>query len=262
MASEKMFRSLSGSEIQAVFGNVKFADLQMLKYAVSRQKVPVYTMGSADLRAIARGPRSINGALVFSHLSTQGLVSEMAKAGNKVFLSHDELANYNEDYQTGDKLTSSQKLALKAGGTIGYEGFVTNASNVTTGSPGKGNSNNNSSALQGSVAGAVSTTGFFDPFAVGDTFKSISNLANYGRVTRAWLADQLPPFDITLVGISETAGNELSANADSYAPEALILRGVEFVSESSGTSIQDLVIEKQMAFIARSIKDWHDINYG
>lgn len=268
MASEKMFRSLSGSEIQAVFGNVKFADLQMLKYAVSRQKVPVYTMGSADLRAIARGPRSINGALVFSHLSTQGLVSEMAKAGNKVFLSHDELANYNEDYQKGDKLTPSQKLALKSGGTIGYEGFVTNNSNVTTGSPGKGNSNNNSSALQGSIAGAVSVTGtpgatgVFDPFAVGDTFKSISNLANYGRVTRAWLADQLPPFDITLVGISETAGNELSANADSYAPEALILRGVEFVSESSGTSIQDLVIEKQMAFIARSIKDWHDINYG
>lgn len=261
MATEKMFRSLSGSEIQAVFGNVKFADLQMLKYAVSRQKVPVYTMGSADLRAIARGPRSINGALVFSHLSTQGLVSEMAKAGNKVFLSHDELANYNEDYQKGAELTPSQKLALKAGGTIGYEGFVTNDSNVTTGSPGKGNSNNNSSALQGATTGTAGAA-VFDPFAVGDTFKSISNLANYGRVTRAWLADQLPPFDITLVGISETAGNELSANADSYAPEALILRGVEFVSESSGTSIQDLVIEKQMAFIARSIKDWHDINYG
>ena len=34
----KIYRSLSGSEIHAVFGNIKFGDIQMIKYAVSRQK--------------------------------------------------------------------------------------------------------------------------------------------------------------------------------------------------------------------------------
>ena len=101
----------------------------------------------------------------------------------------------------------------------------------------------------------------FDPFAVGTTFSAIKNLDNYGKATNAWLADQLPPFDITLIGIPETAGNEIFSGDKDFKPEALILRDVEFVSESSGTSIQDLVIEKQMAFIARSIKDWHDVDY-
>ena len=249
MATEKIFRSLSGSEIQAVFGNVKFADLQMLKYAVSRQKVPIYTMGSADLRAIARGPRSINGALIFSHLSTQGLVSEMKKAGNKVFLSHDELANYNEQYMNGSDLSETQKKALKAGGTIGYEGIVTTNKISADGKTALADLNN------------TGNKSLFDPFAVGATFSAIKNLDNYGKATNAWLADQLPPFDITLIGIPETAGNEIFSGDKDFKPEALILRGVEFVSESSGTSIQDLVIEKQMAFIARSIKDWHNVDY-
>ena len=93
--AQEIFQSLSGSEIHAFFGNIKFADIQMIKYASSRQKAPVYTMGSADLRAIARWPRSINGALIFSHLSKQNLVEKMGEAGYQVFLSNDESANYN-----------------------------------------------------------------------------------------------------------------------------------------------------------------------
>ena len=68
------------------------------------------------------------------------------------------------------------------------------------------------------------------------------------------MADQLPPFDITLVGIPEVVGTE--AEAEGFSPQSLIIRGVEFTSEASGTSIQDMVIEKQMAFIARSIHEW------
>ena len=57
-----------------------------------------------------------------------------------------------------------------------------------------------------------------------------------------YLADQLLPFDITIVGIPEY-GN-------AYA-KRLIIHGVEIMTEASGTSIDDLVIEKQNSFIAR-----------
>lgn len=246
MATEQIFRSLSGSEIHAVFGNIKFGDLQLLKYAVSRQKVPIYTMGTADARAIARGARSINGALVFSHLSTGGIVQAMREAGSKIFLSHDELANYNAEYMDTGNLSEQQRLALKASGSLGYVGYVTagDNSNLTQGST--------LANLQGSSGG----TGF-DPFSVGTSF---NNLSNYGRLTPAWLADQLPPFDITLVGVPETAGNELQVNASYFKPQRLIIRGVEFTSESSGTSIEDLVIEKQMSFLARAINDWKSVD--
>ena len=245
----KIYRSLSGSEIHAVFGNIKFGDIQMIKYAVSRQKAPIYTMGSADMRAIARGARSINGALVFSHLSTGGLVQAMSEAGYKIFLSHDELANYNESYRDGKTLSEDQKSALKAGGTIGFQGVVSKEGLQSL-------SGNYTSAATKAQTQGTQTQSNFDPFAIGE---AINPLANYGSVTNAWLADQLPPFDITLIGVPETAGEEISKKSSTFSPQSLIIRGVEFVSESSGTSIEDLVIEKQMSWLARSLKDWHDV---
>ena len=245
----KIYRSLSGSEIHAVFGNIKFGDIQMIKYAVSRQKAPIYTMGSTDMRAIARGPRSINGALVFSHLSTGGLVQAMSEAGYKVFLSHDELANYNESYRDVKTLSEEQKSALRAGGTIGFQGIVSKEGLQSL----RGNYTSGATAAQ---TQGTQTQSNFDPFAIGE---SINPLANYGSVTNAWLADQLPPFDITLIGVPETAGEEISKKSSTFSPQSLIIRGVEFVSESSGTSIEDLVIEKQMSWLARSLKDWHDV---
>lgn len=236
--AQEIFQSLSGSEIHAVFGNIKFADIQMIKYASSRQKAPVYTMGSADLRAIARGPRSINGALIFSHLSKQNLVQKMGEAGYKVFLSNDETANYNGAYKKdgvagvdGDANTLKRQ-ALRASGTIANYGAVS-----PTGL-------SSDAAVQ------------FDPFAVGS---DIYNMANFGSIQSAFLADQLPPFDITLVGIPETAAAGLADG--SYKPQSLVLRGVEFVSEASGTSIEDLVIEKQMSFLARSLQDWAGVDF-
>lgn len=235
--AQEIFQSLSGSEIHAVFGNIKFADIQMIKYASSRQKAPVYTMGSADLRAIARGPRSINGALIFSHLSKQNLVEKMGEAGYKVFLSNDETANYNSAYKkqgaagTNGDANTLKRQALRASGTIANYGAV---------------------SKNGLSAGA----GTFDPFAVGE---DIYNLSNFGQVQSAFLADQLPPFDITLVGIPETAAQGLLDKT--YKPQSLVLRGVEFVSEASGTSIEDLVIEKQMSFLARSLQDWSGVEF-
>ena len=235
--AQEIFQSLSGSEIHAVFGNIKFADIQMIKYASSRQKAPVYTMGSADLRAIARGPRSINGALIFSHLSKQNLVEKMSEAAYKVFLSNDETANYNSAYKkqgaagTNGDANTLKRQALRASGTIANYGAV-------------------------SKNGLSADSGTFDPFAVGE---DIYNLSNFGQVQSAFLADQLPPFDITLVGIPETAAQGLLDKT--YKPQSLVLRGVEFVSEASGTSIEDLVIEKQMSFLARSLQDWSGVEF-
>ena len=235
--AQEIFQSLSGSEIHAVFGNIKFADIQMIKYASSRQNAPVYTMGSADLRAIARGPRSINGALIFSHLSKQNLVEKMGEAGYQVFLSNDETTNYNSAYKkqgaggTDGDANTLKRQALRASGTIANYGAV-------------------------SQNGLSADAGTFDPFAVGE---DIYNLSNFGQVQSAFLADQLPPFDITLVGIPETAAQGLLDKT--YKPQSLVLRGVEFVSEASGTSIEDLVIEKQMSFLARSLQDWSGVEF-
>ena len=40
----------------------------------------------------------------------------------------------------------------------------------------------------------------------------------------------------------------------------MVIYGVEIMSESGGVSIDDMVLEKQMQFLARSISNWEAID--
>ena len=216
------FSSLSGSDISAVFGNYKFGSIQMLKYAISREKAPVHTLGNPNARAIARGKRSINGAFVFTMIDRETLTKAMTGEGtdNQIFLKNDELANYTsvgrkaENTKGIDGTTLDlQRSALKAGGSLGYTGIL------------------------GDKMSQYAET-------------SIFSADNFGKKTNAYLADQLLPFDITLVGTPEYG--------TAFA-KRMIIKGVEITTEASGTSIDDMVIEKQHAFIANSIDEWTNL---
>ena len=63
--NKKGYNSFSGVDIKAVFGNMVIGELQAISYSVSREKAPLYTMGSADCRAYSRGKRGIAGTLIF-----------------------------------------------------------------------------------------------------------------------------------------------------------------------------------------------------
>lgn len=211
--AEKIFTSLSGCDIKAVFGNYEFANLHMIKYAISREKAKIFTMGSPTARATARGKRSVGGALVFSHLDTKGLVRSMAEQDKtgQVFLSKSELINSGK----GTKFTTNDtqlRTAIRQGGSV---------------------------ALDGLIAGTTA----FDPLAG----KSVFDASNFGESVNPFLADQLLPFDITIVGTSEYGAG---------LAQRLVIKNVEITTEASGTSIDDLAIEKQMAFIADTILDW------
>ena len=69
------------------------------------------------------------------------------------------------------------------------------------------------------------------------------------EASRANLGDQLLPFDITLVGANEYG--QISK---------MVIHGVELMTEAGGISIDDLVIEKQMSFIAKRISPWTKVD--
>lgn len=211
----KQFSSIGGCDIHASFGNIKFADLQMIRYAINREKGQIWTMGSPSARATARGKRSVAGACVFTLIDRDNLVKTMQNAGssNEIFLSHDEKANYaNYGNNLAQEVTPQQQQAFRSGGTLSTSGLLIGGTN-------------------------------FNPFVSTNIFAS----SNFGTTTAAYLADQILPFDITIVGYPEYGF---------HAAKRLIIHGVEFTSEASGTSIDDLVIEKQMSFIAKSVSDW------
>lgn len=51
----KTYTTFSGCDIVATFGNTVIGELQAITYSVSREKAPIYTLGSAEPRSFSRG---------------------------------------------------------------------------------------------------------------------------------------------------------------------------------------------------------------
>lgn len=188
----KTFASYSGADIHAVFGDKVFGEIQMISYKQDREKAPVYTMGSADLRTIARGKRLLTGACVFVMFDTDALLDAMNGAGRKLpYLNKQDVS-----------LRSNEKAFTDA-------------------------------EIYGGSA--------FD-----STYDS-TNLA-FNVNTTADHLDQILPFDITIVGANEY-GNV----------SKMVVKGVELMTEAGGMSVDDMVLEKQVSFIARRIEKWSTV---
>ena len=86
MASDytQTYTTFSGCDIVAGFGDAVIGELQAITYSISREKAPVYTMGSAEPRSFSRGKRGIAGTLVFTVFDRDALIAEMKRQGYKI----------------------------------------------------------------------------------------------------------------------------------------------------------------------------------
>ena len=175
----RTYTSFSGCDIKAVFHNVIIAEIQGVSFSVTREKAPIYTMGSADPRSFSRGKRGIAGSLIFT-----------------VFDRHVLNSLINQSF---------------------YAAKIDDIRN---------------------------------PVAVHEAGGAASD-ANLGiQIRRATYSDQIPPFDLTL-----TAANEYGNQA------TMRIYGVEILNEGSGMSVDDIVNESQMTFVARSLTPWVPVAY-
>jgi hypothetical protein len=72
----KTYSTFGGCDIVATFNGKVIGELQAITYSVSREKAPVYTMGSAEPRSFSRGKRGIAGTLVFTVFNRDALIEE------------------------------------------------------------------------------------------------------------------------------------------------------------------------------------------
>ena len=188
MASENLSRftetytTFSGADIVCTFGGSTIGALSGITWSITREKAPIYTMGSANPRSFSRGKRGIAGSLIFTVFDRPALY--------RMLLDHadDDTARY-----------------------------FTRSSNVLPGYDTSGN---------------VTHRGLTAPDS--QTLDVRSAFPYY--------ADQIPPFDVTI-----TFANE-------YGQAAVrSIYGVEILNEGSGASMDDVVIEETMTFIAREL---------
>ncbi len=107
----RSYNSFSGIDIKAVFASKVVAELQAISYSITREKAPVYTMGSADPRSFSRGKRGIAGTLVFIMFDRHALLSTlggMSPDGGLLFQS--DIDDIRPDYRTGDLAGTPQAV--------------------------------------------------------------------------------------------------------------------------------------------------------
>lgn len=83
-----------------------------------------------------------------------------------------------------------------------------------------------------------------------DGTSETSVFSSFGQLKAPALLDQIPPFDIVLVGISEASGHA----------SRMVIHGVQFNSDQGGTSVDDLLLERQVTFIASRITPWTSLS--
>lgn len=73
----KTYTSFSGCDIVCTFGSVVIGELQAITYSITREKAPVYTLGSAEPRSFSRGKRGIGGQMVFTVFDHDALLEAL-----------------------------------------------------------------------------------------------------------------------------------------------------------------------------------------
>lgn len=184
------YTTFSGADIVCNFNGTVVGSLSGITWSVTREKAPVYTMGSPNPRSFSRGKRGIAGSMIFTTFDRPALYN----------LIRDGINSTDSGFRI---FTRAWNLLPNSNSEI--------AANIA--------------AVDSEASGVVRALPYY--------------------------ADQMPPFDITI-----TYANEYG--------QAAVKRvyGVELLNEGSGASMDDIVIEETMTFVAREVGPMIPTNRG
>jgi len=185
------YNASAGTDIVATIDGILVGNLNGISYSTTREKAPIYVMGSVDAVSFGRGKRGHAGSLIFTNFDRHALHDIMEGTFSE------SNAGPDDRYKYFRKITD-----IPAGGR---------------------------SKLLGSEQ--------LDSLNALGLQKAVANYS-----------DQLPPFTISLTSMNEY-GNI----------SAMHILGVELINEGSGVSIDDIVTETQMTFVARGVIGWQPI---
>ena len=118
----KTYSTFGGSDIVCSFDDVVIGECQAITYSITREKVAVYTLGSAEPRSFSRGKRGIAGNLVFIVFNRDALLSSLGDRKITKYKGNDVVTIPNE-YDT--RFLSMDK----------WDDYMTNAALDNAGQP-------------------------------------------------------------------------------------------------------------------------------
>ena len=151
------------TDIRAAIGQYTFAELQAVSYSVTREKAPIYTMGSADVRSFSRNKRGIAGSLIWINFDRHALLALVHKLGGTFVANVDDV---RPQYMTDDNIFLSQNSI--------FQSTLVRANGIPAGA----------------------TIDALDA-------QQLNQVSGYKTEALPWYSDQILPFDITLAGTNE-----------------------------------------------------------
>ena len=189
------YTTFSGADITASFAGTAIGNLMGITWSVTREKAPIYTMGSPNPRSFSRGKRGLAGSLIFMMFDRPSL------------------------YQMLQKNAESGNLKYYTRSINSHPGF--------------GESSNYRGITPAFPDGAIDNLTSQDEFN-NEALNVVTEFPYY--------SDQIPPFDVTI-----TFANEYGQAAKRT------IYGLELLNEGSGASMDDIVIEETMTYVARDV---------
>ena len=131
----KTYTTFGGCDIVPTFNGKVIGEIQAITYSLTREKVPVYTMGSAEPRSFSRGKRGIAGNLVFISFNRDALLAELGDKSISKYKAND--AAWLADQQAAQFISIEQWDAYMSNlanpnGTTGEAGVVGYTNNLVT----------------------------------------------------------------------------------------------------------------------------------
>jgi hypothetical protein len=225
--------SFSGADLLVSFGKRVVGELQQISWATHREKAPVYTLGSADPRSVSRGKRGIGGGLIVAQFDRDALLEELKmqwkdSAPQAMFTASPNLAALYKG--SGWNQMDGNKMGVGVG-EVSFERLLAMTEWDDYASRGLSPSGEDESV----AAPDTSTNDDSVNLNVPEGFATM-------HIENVTYLDQLPPVDITL-----TFANEYGNAAFQKIYDA------EFLSESSGVSVDTIVMEREIAWLARKM---------
>jgi len=129
-AYERSYNTFSGVDIVATFAGRLVGELQGISVTSTREIAPLYTMGSKNPRAFARGKRGIAGSLIFLTFDRESLLDTVKGLDNMRFVSKEHEIRQHQVPGSSPILGPQVDKIIGIDGTAGILGGVSMVDNV------------------------------------------------------------------------------------------------------------------------------------
>ena len=243
-AASNNLQTLTGGDLQAYINNIKVGNLESCTWSISVEVVGNYVMGRRDAVTYTTGKRVVVGSVVFSQYDRHALLEGVFNLRKKGIRNQGDLWDYIS--KTDGTSNAARELARENYTTtmpLGVGSNVNTSSSYAQLEPQAGNSASYTSNPQ--MRGLSSSA--FD-VQLQQQLRDTARLVGSNRIS---YSDQLPPFDLTLTGVTK---NGTAARCSIF--------GMQITQETAGFSQNDLGNSVGMSFVALGLEPWRPVEFN